>query len=75
MEKIYRREYDMIIGNKVKKYLVVTCPNCGESYKLDWKIVSERFIKNNEEEIVCPWCEHSVYHIPEYSMFKVVDTD
>ena len=46
-----------IIGNRVKKYLVVTCPKCHESYEVDYKY-SEDNCKADGVTFICPWCMH-----------------
>ena len=46
-----------IIGNRVKKYLVVTCPKCHESYEVDYKY-SEDNCKADGITFICPWCMH-----------------
>lgn len=43
----------LLSGNKVKKYLIITCPNCLESYEVDWKD-----ILTSPTAVMCPWCEH-----------------
>lgn len=51
-----------VIGDKVRKYLIVTCPFCKESYRIDWKEIAQLAYTpaNGEPEdfhIICPWCE------------------
>ena len=45
----------LLSGNKVKKYLIITCPNCLESYEVDWKDI---LILASPTKTMCPWCEH-----------------
>ena len=45
-----------LIGNKVKKYVVITCPVCNNSFRINWKDILE---SNVNTDIVCPWCESS----------------
>ena len=54
-----------IIGDKVKKYLIITCPCCKESYRVDWKEIVKGLTYNyiNENffpKIICPWCENEL---------------
>lgn len=45
----------MLTGNKVKRYVVITCPKCSESFEVDWKEVLASPIST---KAMCPWCEH-----------------
>lgn len=49
----------MIVGNKIKKYLIVTCPHCGESYRVDYRMLMNKFSQDLMYFIPCecPWCE------------------
>lgn len=47
----------IIVGQKVKKYLFLYCPNCGKYQRVD----AEKF-KGNENgyyTVECPWCEYN----------------
>lgn len=48
-------------GNKVKKYLIITCPNCLESYRIDYRILINKFSQDLMYFIPCecPWCERT----------------
>ena len=46
------------VGERVKKYLIITCPKCGESYRIDCAEYSSKL--RNTIHIQCPWCEHEV---------------
>ena len=45
----------LLSGNKVKKYLIITCPNCLESFEVDCKGILNSPV---EVKTMCPWCEH-----------------
>ena len=45
-----------LVGEKIKKYFIVTCPHCGESYRVDWKSILSEF-DGYGVDITCPWCE------------------
>lgn len=46
---------DYITGDKIKKYLIVTCPECGESFRIDFA----KFLYTHVGvSMVCPWCDH-----------------
>ena len=45
----------LLSGNKVKRYVVLTCPKCLESFEVDWKEVLASRIGT---KAMCPWCEH-----------------
>ena len=49
-------------GNKIKKYLIITCPNCLESYEVDWKDILDSPV--GVKTIMCPWCEHECDFAP-----------
>ena len=46
------------VGERVKKYLIITCPKCGESYRIDCAEYSSKLW--DTIHIQCPWCEHEV---------------
>lgn len=46
------------VGERVKKYLIITCPKCGESYRIDCAEYSSKL--RDTIHIQCPWCEHEV---------------
>lgn len=46
------------VGERVKKYLIVTCPKCGESYRIDCAEYSTKLRDTIHTQ--CPWCECEV---------------
>lgn len=46
------------VGERVKKYLIITCPKCGESYRVDCAEYSSK--PWDTIHIQCPWCEYEV---------------
>lgn len=46
------------IGERVKKYLIITCPKCGESYRIDCAEYSTKLW--DTIHVQCPWCECEV---------------
>ena len=46
------------VGERVKKYLIIICPKCGESYRIDCAEYSTKTL--DTIHIQCPWCEYEV---------------
>lgn len=46
------------VGERVKKYLIITCPKCGESYRIDCAEYSTKTW--DTIHVQCPWCEYEV---------------
>ena len=68
-----------IIGDRVRKYLIITCPHCKESYRIDWKEIVKGLTDNYTNEnpfpkIVCPWCENELpdEQLGATSIFQIV---
>ena len=64
----------LLSGNKVKRYVVLTCPKCLESYEVDWKDILDG---PTEVKTVCPWCEHEYdpAHAITKPTFRIVRVD
>lgn len=64
----------LLSGNKVKKYLIITCPKCLESYEVDWKDILDGL---TEVKTVCPWCEHEYdpAHATVKPTYRIVRVD
>ena len=50
----------ILVGNKIKKYMVITCTKCGESFRVDYRNIMREFKETMGcfiQEFQCPWCE------------------
>lgn len=47
-----------LTGNVIKRYVIFTCPNCHESFKVDLKKILDN-LQYNSIELDCPACEQS----------------
>lgn len=53
----------ILVGNKIKKYVIITCPCCYESFRVDYRDVMNEFEKSMGcliQKFQCPWCEEEV---------------
>lgn len=64
----------MLTGDKIKKYLIVTCKHCGESFRVDWADILNSPV---DVKFICPWCEGElnssdyILNDPRYQFVKV----
>lgn len=50
-----------LTGDKIKRYLPITCNRCHESYRVNWKDVLDNVDQNsNIINFMCPYCENEV---------------
>lgn len=49
----------IIVGNKIKKYLIITCMHCNESFRVDNRMIMNEVQSNlyHIRKFQCPWCE------------------
>lgn len=53
----------ILVGNKIKKYMIITCPHCNESFRVDYRDIMQEFRESMGcfiQEFQCPWCEEEV---------------
>lgn len=47
----------MIVGEKVKEYLIIRCCACGESFRIPITGIYSNIDKYGNVAVECPWCE------------------
>ena len=53
----------ILVGNKINKYMIITCPYCDESFRVDYRDVMKEFEESMGcfiQKFQCPWCEEEV---------------
>lgn len=63
-----------LFGHKIKRYVVLQCSHCNESFEVDAMDLNKAMQENENTFVstVCPWCEEThIVHVPSLNDFRM----